>query len=249
MRLNIFAPRRGVCPKGEVFYACDVNGFVGCCPEDPCDLSDCPRIPPEDNGSLINPGDDEERPPEESTSTTMTDSGVTHTIPNNEVITVTRHTLVVTGSPSSSSSALVTTSAVDSSTFSSASINPSASGASSPTPTASEQPSLDSPGISLSTGAIIGVAVGGAVLFFVLLFAILIVRRHSKASRQQRLESQRRDSSARDDLVEDKYFPQPVSAHTTGTQGYTDPFAPFGGSSPNPDILLHRRSQASIFCH
>ncbi|KAH7326642.1 hypothetical protein B0I35DRAFT_508815 [Stachybotrys elegans] len=217
---------RSYCQAPEVFYSCGVINFRGCCIVDPCTLGSCPE--PRD-------ADDDETGGSQSQTevtrvvTTATDSGITHTISNSEVITVTRRTTIVTDgsarpTPSATVSSILTTSGLL--------VSPGS------TTTSSGLPVETSPGLptsqageggTLSTGAIVGVGVGGGMALALLAVAIFYKWRHSKLSRRERLNSRSADEAATDDLVEEKHFPTSISAHTTGTQRESDPFAPFGG--------------------
>ncbi|PNP49165.1 hypothetical protein THARTR1_10089 [Trichoderma harzianum] len=168
----------------------------------------------------------------QSTTTTkkssviMTDSGITHTIPNNSIVTITRHTTITTGRPSSSTSDLVETASTRSSTPITASttatfaqVSPSSPANDNSTTNPSEAPGAS----PLSTGAIVGIAVGGAVLIAIAVVLMLALARHKKR-RGSETDSVFRQDSGRDDAVDEKHFP-----HNGPTQGSSDPFAPFGG--------------------
>jgi hypothetical protein len=71
-------------------------------------------------------------------------------------------------------------------------------------------------------------SVGGAILLAIIVMLAIFIKRRLK-SRRDRQSAAAEDDRGRDDLVEEKHFPHAISAHTTGTQGSTDPFAPFGG--------------------
>lgn len=77
---------------------------------------------------------------------------------------------------------------------------------------------------------IVGIAVGSVVLVAAIVILVLTLVRRKKR-RGSETGSVLPQDNGRDDVVEDKHFPHPVSAHTTGTQGSSDPFAPFGGES------------------
>ncbi|PTB76612.1 hypothetical protein M440DRAFT_1317781, partial [Trichoderma longibrachiatum ATCC 18648] len=264
----LFARAESDCLPGTTFYSCVTNKFRGCCSTDPCALSSCPdgviwKVTTDLNGDHMpsktasepdkatpTPTDEDDRGGhrEESTSSrptptskksaTITDSGITHTIPNNSIVTVTRHTTIITGRP--------TTTTSDSDTFASSPSTsdvppltgsipatsditpaPSSSPNAATTTSPSEASSTASP---LSTGVIVGAAIGGAVvlaILFVVAFALL--RRRKKQQSGSETASVIQQDTGRDEVVEDKHFPLPVSAHTTGTQASSDPFAPFGG--------------------
>lgn len=153
--------------------------------------------------------------------TTRTDSGKTITVPNNEVITVTRHTTIVTDK-SPTSTAAPTEPTLPS--------GPPPDQSPAPAPPVDSGASDDSQGgAPLPTGAIIGIGVGGAALVAFLAIVVIIIKRRLKKRREEDTASTRNDDFGRDDRDE-KYFPQQMSAHTTGnTQASGDPFAPFGG--------------------
>ncbi|KAL6872324.1 hypothetical protein HDV57DRAFT_266709 [Trichoderma longibrachiatum] len=270
----LFARAESDCLPGTTFYSCVTNKFRGCCSTDPCALSSCPdgviwKVTTDLNGDHMpsktasepdkatpTPTDEDDRGGhrEESTSSrptptskksaTITDSGITHTIPNNSIVTVTRHTTIITGRP--------TTTTSDSDTFASSPSTsdvppltgsipatsditpaPSSSPNAATTTSPSEASSTASP---LSTGVIVGAAIGGAVvlaILFVVAFALL--RRRKKQQSGSETASVIQQDTGRDEVVEDKHFPLPVSAHTTGTQASSDPFAPFGGRADQPE--------------
>ncbi|KAL7816282.1 hypothetical protein V8C26DRAFT_429132 [Trichoderma gracile] len=273
----LFARDETDCLPGTTFYSCVANRFRGCCSTDPCALSSCPdgivfKVPSDTSGSPMpsktdsepdkakpTPTDDDQsRQREESTSlrptptskksATMTDSGITHTIPNNSIVTITRHTTITTGrpttTPSDTSDPSISPSATDvplTGTIPATSeIAPAPSSTDAETTASPSESSSSAAAASpLSTGVIVGIAIGGAVaiaLLVVLAFALL--RRRRKKQQQQsgsETASVTQQDTGRDEVVEDKHFPQPVSAHTTGTQASSDPFAPFGGRADQPD--------------
>lgn len=231
---SLFA--RSLCPLGEIFYACQTIKFRGCCADDPCTLGHCPQ------DSLQRP-EEEDEDVEQSNSresdsadnqvslTTMTDSGVTRTIANSEVITVTRHTTIVTDRfPSSRVTSSETVSSSQTTSARSTTFISSLTSSQLPEETGVDKvPSGGDPDGSLPQNAIIGIATGGGIALILLIVAMLFIWRHSKISREQK-QSRDMDRAARDDLVEEKHFPT-MSAQTTGTRTHagSDPFAPFGG--------------------
>lgn len=64
-------------------------------------------------------------------------------------------------------------------------------------------------------------------LALVAMLAIFAWRRRVKHGGSHESAEQEYHHAARDDHYDEKHFPHPMSAHTTGTQ--EDPFAPFGG--------------------
>lgn len=165
----------------------------------------------------------------DSKTTTMTDSGITHTIPNNSIVTVTKHTIIVTSQLPTS-----TTSSGSDSDLLTGTANTDGTWRTAQTPLSTNinttgDSGAGSGGLVLSSGAIIGVAVGGATLLAILVIIIISMKRHSRKSHDSRSDLVFQDNDGRDDLAEEKHFHHPASAHTTGTQGSSDPFAPFGG--------------------
>lgn len=184
----------------------------------------------------MNPPDEEQLWPPTDTSKsspspkpTMTDSGTTHTIPNDEIITVTKHTLITTGKPPPPL------------TSTSASLGASLSGQQ-PTESVSEPPDLPAEtgsfgtdagpsGVALSKGAIAGMAIGGVVLLAAVTVLISLLKRRHKSKKAQNLNTEpgAYNGTVTDDFFDDKHFPRSISQRTTGTQEAVDPFAPFGG--------------------
>ncbi|KAI6780169.1 uncharacterized protein J7T54_000075 [Emericellopsis cladophorae] len=160
---------------------------------------------------------------------TKTDSGRTITVPNNEVVTITRHTTIVTNRPQSSSNT--------GSDATSAATGAITEGPSVTTGSPSETPQLnESHNVGFPTGAIVGVAVGGAFLVAVVVIALVVLKRRSRRRQDDTQSSlSSNDQYERTDRFDDKHFPQrQLSAHTAHTAqttatGAGDPFAPFGG--------------------
>ncbi|KAL7954241.1 hypothetical protein V8C34DRAFT_320138 [Trichoderma compactum] len=170
-------------------------------------------------------------------SVAMTDSGITHTIPNNSIVTITRHTTITTGRPSTSTSDLVDTASTRSGTPITASttatfaeVSPSSPANDNSTANPSEAPGAS----PLSTGAIVGIAVGGAVLIAIAVVLMLALARHKKR-RGSETDSVLRHDNGRDDAVDEKHFPHNGPTHANGAQGSSDPFAPFGGRADQPE--------------
>ncbi|KAK4062734.1 uncharacterized protein Triagg1_9732 [Trichoderma aggressivum f. europaeum] len=253
------------CSPGTTFYSCVANKFRGCCSTDPCALHSCPDTfgslkDPKDDGkdddslTTSEPNSDEatstptevdqnQQVTETTSSTTkkssvvMTDSGITHTIPNNSIVTITRHTTITTGRPSTSTSDLVDTASTRSGTPITASTTATFTGVppSSPANDNSTASPSGAPGASpLSTGAIVGIAVGGAVLIAIAVVLMLALARHKKR-RGSETDSVLRHDNGRDDAVDEKHFPHNGPTHADGTQGSSDPFAPFGGRADQPE--------------
>ncbi|KAM0484558.1 hypothetical protein ACHAPX_001984 [Trichoderma viride] len=236
------------CSKGTAFYSCVANSFRGCCSVDPCDLSSCPdtfgslkdpKDPKDGDKSIVSMTDEATPTPitlSRSTaspkeSAVMTDSGITHTIPNNSIVTITRHTTIVTGRPSvttSSSSDPISTASGTPITESASSASEGTSFPSSTDASSAATSSAISGASPLSPGAIVGIAVGGVALIAIIVVTVLTLLRRKKQRRSE-ADFDLTQDTGRDDVVEEKHFPHPVSAHTTSTQGSSDPFAPFGG--------------------
>src|ERR1700712_5714127 len=114
MGFDSLSNRHGAsCPAGQTFYDCESSSFKGCCSSDPCASSRCLDLEHNPNINVPLPrqttdsedGEIKLWPPVDETTYSssrrstkaMTDSGITHTIPNDEVVTVTKHTLITTG--------------------------------------------------------------------------------------------------------------------------------------------------------
>ncbi|KOS20751.1 Proline-rich receptor-like protein kinase PERK1 [Escovopsis weberi] len=172
--------------------------------------------------------------PPTNSMTTMTDSGITHTIPNNSVVTVILHTTITTKRPSSAASSTDYALSTGASLGTSIDMNgATATGPASPAETG-EGASSDAAAEGLSTAAIIGVAVGGVVLISILGMIAMFVRRRRRERNDDASEvyspgfNEENGAVRREEMPEEKHYPPPVSTHTTGTQGSGDPFAPFG---------------------
>lgn len=167
--------------------------------------------------------------------TTKTDSGRTVTVPNDKVVTVTRHTTIVTERPPSSSSTLPAEQTVDAGQPSNSQLEGTSS---EPFPSVSENlepASTGDSGPALPQGGIIGIGIGGAALIAFLVGLFLMIKRSRKRRAKQELgnEADSNDQdSGRGDRYDEKHFPQKMSVQSTGTQGSRDPFAPFGGEPP-----------------
>ncbi|KAJ4858571.1 hypothetical protein T069G_06838 [Trichoderma breve] len=179
----------------------------------------------------------------QSTTTTkkssviMTDSGITHTIPNNSIVTITRHTTITTGRPSSSTSDLTDTASTRTGTPITASITATFTElpSSPPANDSSTASSSEAPGTTpLSTGTIVGITVGGAVLIAIAVVLMLALVRRKKR-RGSETDSVLRQDNGRDDVVDEKHFPNNGPTDASGTQGNSDPFAPFGGRADQPE--------------
>jgi len=164
----------------------------------------------------------------------MTDSGITHTIPNDEVVTVTRHTLITTGK-------------LPVPTEHPPSLNESTTSESTerelPTPTGTPPTATNMPdgstSAALSTGAIVGAALGGFAIVIASIVIFFLLRRRRKKARHVSNDSGASNGTVREDFYDDKHFPaSSVTPHTTGTQDPGDPFAPFGGPWPLTQTFL-----------
>jgi hypothetical protein len=159
----------------------------------------------------------------------MSESVITHTISNTNVVTVTKHTIVTIGSPPPTSSSEITSLAPSNSATSrppTGTVPLSLTASPSSTDTGSGSPSPEN---GLSSGAIAGVAVGGAVVLAVLAaIAVFMMKRRRKSREGSGSRTPAQNGTGRDDVYDEKHFPQNMSPHTTGTQ--EDPFSPFGGN-------------------
>ncbi|KFH43599.1 hypothetical protein ACRE_056240 [Hapsidospora chrysogenum ATCC 11550] len=162
--------------------------------------------------------------------TTRTDSGKTVTVPNDEIVTVTRHTVIITGKPAPS----LTSAAPEPTPI------PSRPNQDGPAQTTLGQPDQSQgagdpsgdhqEGAALPTGAIVGVGIGGAVIVAFLVIMTIMIKRRRKRYQDGENADVPGENLERDDRFDEKHFPQQMSVHTTGgTEGSGDPFAPFGG--------------------
>lgn len=162
---------------------------------------------------------------EESTITdpvTKTDSGKTVTVPNNEVVTVTRHTLIITDKPPPLPSTTFQTSTGSPATDLQGEPSASSTGGEGADDTADSND-----GQGMGPGVWAGIGVGGAII--IVLFCVgLFVAKRRRQRHQDDVDAATTDYG-RDEAVEEKHFPEQITPHTTGTQA-EDPFAPFGGT-------------------
>ncbi|POR31316.1 Uncharacterized protein TPAR_08493 [Tolypocladium paradoxum] len=249
------APRddRAVCPSGKSFYSCVGNKFRGCCSTDPCDLPECPDKGPlgirtggggsgqgketeskdiSDDASTFTEGDKHSQTTSETQTTSKkTDSGITHTIPNHSVVTVTRHTLVFSEAPSpppTPSSDTATLTEEPSTNAASAT----ATGARPGVTGVPYGPDGDNQGITLSSGTVVGIAVGGVIFSAILLVVLIAWRRRRRNRREDEAVAFQGIGGGENGGEKGQ---QPMSAHTTGTQASSsDPFGPFGGRADRP---------------
>lgn len=163
---------------------------------------------------------------EESTITggmvTKTDSGQTVTVPNDEVVTVTRHTVVVTGKPPPlPTGTTFTTSGIPASSL------PGGETTQAPENGDGGGVSADNGGGGLGTGALVGISVGGAIVIALFVLVGFGLKRRRRKNQEEH-DTARPSDYDRDQDLEEKHFPEQMTPHTTGTQA-EDPFAPFGG--------------------
>ncbi|KAH7171223.1 hypothetical protein EDB81DRAFT_194199 [Dactylonectria macrodidyma] len=157
----------------------------------------------------------------------MTDSGTTHTIPSNDRVTITKHTLIVTDkAPSRTPTPEASSSS--SSTWISTHVLSSGSMTVVAAETSSATASLEDNTVGgFSTGAIVGAAVGGLIALAIIAVLMIVLRRRRRRTRRN---SQETMSRTRESESGEKAYFEAMSPHTTGTQGSGgDPFAPFGG--------------------
>lgn len=154
-------------------------------------------------------------------SKTMTDSGITHTIPNNNPVTITKHTIIVTDkTPTPKPSSVLTPSGALWTT------THNLPGTTHTHTVVAGDSAADAASSSPSTGLIAGVSIGGAIALGICTFLLIrfFRRRRLAAASEGRFSI----DGIRDNDHGEKNYLQVVSPHTTGTQG-SDPFAPFGG--------------------
>ena len=184
---------------------------------------------------------------EESTITdsliTRTDSGRTVTLRNSKIVTVIRHTKVITGRPPPPTSSVPEPTIISSRPIQD---GPEQTSLPPPAETATTKDSSGShSGGPLPTGAIIGIGIGGAaIVAFLVIMAIMVKRRFQRRHEDGGAAA---DSSERDHRFDEKHspdLPQHITPHTTGTQTSQDPFAPFGGLYLRP----LRPSNSCIVC-
>ncbi|KAG6003223.1 hypothetical protein E4U21_002255 [Claviceps maximensis] len=256
-------PPQDICPHGYQFYSCHSNDFNGCCSVNPCSLPDCPRsfIPDgsledvkassSDTGSPTATMTSISTPPPPPPPSSKTDSGITHTIPNNSVVTVTRHTVVFSEAPPpTESSSSVTGDGHTTSTkaaVSTASTTPCASCTPTPAST-SPLPSSDSLGEGgLPSGAIAGVATGGAVAVIILLILVFVSRNRKK--QRGKYDASETETLGYNDtrMNNGSEKSNPVAVDAGHLRPSSDPFAPFGGRADQPEELHRHRPPSGTF--
>lgn len=178
-------------------------------------------------------------PPPSPTDTTSAavDSGITHTIPNDSTVTVTRHTTITRSLPptTTDTSADFTTDATQSSTIQS---EPSPTLPPTETPV-TNGPSNSHSGGSINVGTVVGIAVGGVfVAALVIALWYLWRSRRNRASRNSDTGAEAAildKSGLHDNILGYRRGSAVLPRHPTPHQasngrGYSyDPFAPFGG--------------------
>ncbi|RDA82341.1 hypothetical protein CP532_3379 [Ophiocordyceps camponoti-leonardi (nom. inval.)] len=191
---------------------------------------------------------------------TRTDSGITHTVPNHSIVTVTRHTIIFSEAPSSSSSssstAMTTMTTADTMTTPTP-LMTDEGGNTPPAPTGGLASSStgskggkggDGASASVPSGVVVGLVVAGCFVVAVGLllgFFIFCRRRRRRLLLRHRRRHQQQQQAAVGDgddngLGATGEKEQPMSAHTTGTQASgADPFAPFGGRADHtPQVAV-----------
>ncbi|KAH0595776.1 hypothetical protein MHUMG1_06324 [Metarhizium humberi] len=232
-------------PMGSYFYVCGGDKFERCCSTDPCLLPDCPRGPlkrddnenlPVESSTSSNKGSSnsgspktetpEPDEPKETTkaspspSETKTDSGITHTIPNSSIVTITKHTVVFSEAPPSS-----TTSIPETSTGTAPGTTCSDCNEPGQTSNSDEDASHE---VGVTPGTIAGIAAGGAIILALVVIIWVVARRRKRERQSSGVSDEDTTGGSRVDGYEK------VTPHTTGTGGVGDPFAPFGGRTDQP---------------
>lgn len=227
-------------PMGSYFYVCGGDKFEGCCSTDPCLLPDCPRGPlkrddnenlPVESSTSSNKGSSnsgspktetpEPDEPKETTkaspspSETKTDSGITHTIPNSSIVTITKHTVVFSEAPPSSTTSIPETS-------NGTAPGTTCSDCNEPSQTSNSDEDASNE-VGVTPGAIAGIAAGGAIILALVVIIWVVARRRKRERQSSGVSDEDTAGGSRVDGYEK------VTPHTTGTEGVGDPFAPFGG--------------------
>lgn len=187
------------------------------------DEPDTPKSPPPDKTSQAS----------KTPTTTMTDSGITHTIPNDNQVTVTMHTTITQGIPTTSSTPP---------TNATTQASPTDSGHSAlPTPSAAVQQPDDDSQSGISSGAVVGIAISGAAVFVALCVLFFVWRRRRARSGTQYSSGSTRHEArvSHEDALGEKDYPWPwhvsnarrasEQAGRLGRSNVGDPFGPFGG--------------------
>ncbi|KAG5995608.1 hypothetical protein E4U52_008027 [Claviceps spartinae] len=213
-----------ICPPGYRHYVCIWDEYE-CAHWNPCSRIPAflipqltrPRIPT--NTMASSEASSTSLP--SSSPSRKTDSGVTHTIPNSSVVTVTRHTVVFSEAPRSTESPSSVEVATSTSLCSTCT----------PTPTPTSSPSSnESERGTLSAGAIAGAATGAAIIIIILLILVFVSRRRKKHRASC-------DKSEADTLGIDSGATGSEKLNSTKdglSRMSSDPFAPFGGRVDRP---------------
>ncbi|KAG6119163.1 hypothetical protein E4U13_007920 [Claviceps humidiphila] len=214
-----------ICPPGYRHYVCIWDEYE-CAHWNPCSRIPAflipqltrPRIPT--NTMALSEASSTSLP--SPSPSRKTDSGVTHTIPNSSVVTVTRHTVVFSEAPRSTESPSSVEAATSTSLFSTCT----------PTPTLTSSPSSNESkrGGTLSVGAIAGAATGAAIIITILFILVFVSRRRKKHRASC-------DASEADTLGSDSGATGSEKLNSTKdglSRMSSDPFAPFGGRVDKP---------------
>ncbi|KAG5948030.1 hypothetical protein E4U60_002443 [Claviceps pazoutovae] len=218
-----------ICPPGYRHYVCIWDEYE-CAHWNPCSripaflipqLTRGPRIPK--NTMASSEASSSTSPLPSPSPSRKTDSGVTHTIPNSSVVTVTRHTVVFSEAPRSTDSPSSVEAATSTFPCSTCTLTPSLT--SSPSSNESERGTL-------SAGAIAGAAIGAAIIIIAILFILVFVSRRRKKNRASC------DASEADTLSSDSGATGSEKSNPS-KDGFSrmsrDPFAPFGGRVDKPN--------------
>ncbi|KAG5967275.1 hypothetical protein E4U56_000948 [Claviceps arundinis] len=214
-----------ICPPGYRHYVCILDEYE-CAHWNPCSRIPAflipqltrPRIPT--NTMALSEASSTSLP--SPSPSRKTDSGVTHTIPNSSVVTVTRHTVVFSEAPRSTESSSSVEAAPSTSLCSKCT----------PTPILTSSPSSNESkrGGTLSVGAIAGAATGAAIIITILFILVFVSRRRKKHRASC-------DASEADTLGSDSGATgsEKLSSTKDGlSRMSSDPFAPFGGRVDKP---------------
>ncbi|KAK2593814.1 hypothetical protein QQS21_008472 [Conoideocrella luteorostrata] len=238
------------CPPGTQFYSCHINNFIGCCSTNPCSSNNCARDAPPERGdgptsateSSIElptdfPTDFPTALPTELSSLfttdtvtdtvtptpTKTDSGITHTIPNDSIVTVTKHTVIYSEAPKTTASSTGDVAITTASSTASYSTN-------TRKPTSTLAPPNAAPSQGLSSGAIAGAATGGAAILALVIIICLVSRRRKK--RRESCDASETETLGGESRIHDSE--KQNTSHAQPTLPNIDPFAPFGGRADRP---------------
>ncbi|GAO16115.1 hypothetical protein UVI_02040100 [Ustilaginoidea virens] len=197
--------------RGASTSRCVLNHHLCNSPRKRNDLADSSRDP----NSITAP----------AATKTKTDSGITHTIPNNSVVTVTKHTVIFSEAPSVSTTSLTT--AEPESTSETGPPTPACQTCSQAPASTARPPDAGSLGIS--SGAIAGAATGAAVILALVVVICVVSRR--RARRGEHPDPVETETLGRRSPVEGGYEKHAGADAHCGS----DPFAPFGGRADQTD--------------